>query len=120
MFDIDYLKLLLIISIAQSTIICALVQKTKILFKSSKYIIFYSLIINILFSIIFCLTFTDIKFPTSLWIGFFSFIGADSLYKSLEGKILSYEELRNKNTILISKENIINEEDNSGKANISK
>ena len=86
MFNINYLKLLLIISIAQSTFTCTLIQKTKILLKSSKYISLYSLIINMLFSIIFSITFTTIKFPNCLWIGLFSYLGADTLYKSLEGK----------------------------------
>ncbi len=32
----------------------------------------------------------------SLWVGFFSYIGADTLYKSLEGKLASYTALTNK------------------------
>ena len=107
MFNVDYLKQLLIISIALSTITCAFIQKTKILFKSSKYIEYYSFLVNMLVSVIFCITFTDIKFPNSLWIGLFSFLGADSLYKSLEGKISSHKD-------------IINKEDENGKTNIPK
>ena len=98
MFNVDYLKQLLIISIALSTITCAFIQKTKILFKSSKYIEYYSFLVNMLVSVIFCITFTDIKFPNSLWIGLFSFLGADSLYKSLEGKISSHKDIINKKT----------------------
>ncbi len=109
MFKLSYLKELLTISLALSTITCALVQKTKIHFKTSKYLLLYSLIINLLLSIIFCKTFTSISFPTSLWIGFFSFIGADTIYKSLEGTLASHSKLTN--NITIPKENIINEED---------
>ncbi len=111
MFNFNYLRLLLIISIALSTITCTFIQKTKIFFKTSKYLCFYSFIVNITTGIIFCLTFTDIKFPNSLWIGFFSFLGADSIYKSLEGKISSHKDLINKKTITISEDNIINKED---------
>lgn len=111
LFDIDNLKLFLIISITISSITCALVQKTKGLFKSSKYLIIYSLIINMTISILFCMSFTDINIQNSLWIGLFSFIGADSIYKTLEGKISSYEEIIRKKQIQIPKENIINEED---------
>ncbi len=120
MFNVDYLKQLLIISIALSTITCAFIQKTKILFKSSKYIEYYSFIVNMLVSVIFCITFTDIKFPNSLWIGLFSFLGADSLYKSLEGKISSHKDIINKKTITIPEENIINKEDENGKTKIPK
>ncbi len=111
MFNIDYLKLLLIISIAISSITCVFIQKTKSLFKSSKYIIIYSLVINVLTSILFCMTFTNISFPNSLWIGLFSFLGADSIYKSLEGKISSYNDIISKNVVEIERNNIINEED---------
>lgn len=111
MLKIEFLKQLLIISITLSTITCTMVQKTKFLFKSSKYITLYSLIINILVGIIFSYTFTNIRLPNCLWIGFFSFLGADSIYKSLEGTISSYSELTDKKTIEIKKENIINKED---------
>lgn len=111
MFNINYLKDLLLISVILSTVTCTLVQKTKVLFKSSKIIGLYSLIVNMTLGIIFCYTFTDIQLPNSLWIGFFSFLGADSIYKTLEGKISSYTEIVSKNTINISKENIINKED---------
>jgi len=111
MFHIEYLQELLIIAIVLSTITCAIIQKTKFIFKSSKFIIIYSFIINIVVGIIFCLTFTDIDIPTSLWIGLFSFLGADSIYKTLEGKISSYTDILNRRSVTISKDNIINEED---------
>lgn len=111
MFNIEYLRELLIISVALSTITCALVQKTKSMFTSSKYIVVYSLFINLVIGVIFCLTFTDISLPNSLWIGLFSFIGADSIYKTLEGKLSSYTDILSRKGITISKENIINEED---------
>ena len=111
MLKIDFLKELLLISITLSTITCTLVQKTKVLFKSSKFISLYSLLMNNIIGIIFSYTFTSIKLPECLWIGFFSFLGADSIYKSLEGTISSYSDLIRKDTIEIKKENIINKED---------
>lgn len=111
MFNLDNLRIYLIISIALSSITCAFIQKTKVIFNSSKYIIFYSLVINIVISILFCKTFTSIDLPNSLWIGLFSFIGADSIYKSLEGKISSYNDILSRKQITIPEENIINKED---------
>lgn len=111
MFHIEYLQELLVIAIALSTITCALIQKTKVLFKNSNYIIFYSLFVNLLIGVVFCLTFTDITLPTSLWIGLFGFLGADSIYKSLEGRMSSYTEILQRKNVIIPKENIINEED---------
>ena len=111
MFNYEFLQKLLIISMALSTITCAIIQKTKIIFKTSKYIECYSFIINMLISIIFCISFTDISFPTSLWIGLFAFLGADSIYKSLEGKIMSHKDIINKKQITIPEENIVNKEE---------
>ena len=62
-------------------------------------------------SILFCRTFTSINLPNSLWIGLFSFLGADSIYKSLEGKISSYTDIIQKKGITIPEENILNKED---------
>ena len=111
MLKLKYLEELLAIAVTLSMITCAFIQKTKACFKTSKYLILYSLLINILVGILFCMTFTDINFPDSLWIGMFSFIGADTMYKSLEGKLSSYSSLNNRKGIYISKENIINKEE---------
>ena len=111
MLNLEFLQQLLVISITLSAITCAVVQKTKRCFKTSKFLCLYSFIINMLIGIIFCYTFTDITLPTSLWIGFFSFIGADTIYKSLEGKLASHSDLLTKNTITISKDKIINREE---------
>ena len=111
MLDINYLKELLIISIALSAITCTLIRKTKGFLKSSKFITLYSFIINMGIGILFCLSFTKIVFPNYLWIGFFSFLGADSIYKSLEGKISSYSDIVSKKSISINEDNIINKED---------
>lgn len=111
MLNLEYLQKMLIIAIALSAITCTLVQKTKKFFKKSKYITLYSLIINLIIGIIFCITFTDIGFPKSLWVGLFSYLGADTIYKTLEGKITPYRELVAKKSINIPEENIINKED---------
>ena len=49
MFNLESLKLFLVISIAISSITCTIIQKTKALFKSSKTIIYYSFVINIIY-----------------------------------------------------------------------
>lgn len=121
MLKIEFLEELLVVSIALSILTCAFIQKTKSHFKTSKYLPLYSLIVNLTVGIIFCMTFTNITFPTSLWVGMFSFLGADTIYKSLEGKLLSYNEILNRKTVALSKENIKNKEDIlDGKANLLK
>ncbi len=107
MLNIELLQKLLIISIIMSTITCAFVQKSKKYFPCSSCLAIYSLIINIIIGILFCITFTNIEFPESLWVGLFSFLGADTIYKSLEGNLSSYSQIISKDTIQVKKENII-------------
>ena len=96
MLKVEYLKELLIISILLSTITCTFIQKTKNILKNKKYISIYSLAINIVLGIFFAKVFTTIKFPNSIWIGLLSFIGSDSIYKSIEGKLLTSINFNNK------------------------
>ena len=107
MLKLTILQQMLVVSIALSTITCALVQKTKRCFKCSSCLCLYSFIVNLLLGILFCITFTSITFPESLWVGFFSFIGADTIYKSLEGKLKSYRDLTSSENVTVSKENFI-------------
>ena len=98
MLNLTLLKNLLIIAIACSTITLTFIQKTKKFLPTSKIIVLYSLIINIIFSYLFCLTFTDADYIKSLWVGLFSFLGADTLYVTLEGKLAPYTEIINSNS----------------------
>lgn len=107
MLNLDLLRQMLVIAIALSTITCAFIQKTKVKFKKSTCLCIYSLILNLLLGILFCNSFTNVSFPASLWVGLFSFIGADTIYKSLEGKLASHSDIINKNIIEVPKENLI-------------
>ena len=111
MLNLEYLQQSLIIAIALSTITCAFIQKTKCCFNSSKYLALYSLVVNIFVGLVFCMTFTSIDFPNSLWIGMFSFLGADTIYKTLEGKVSSYTDITKQKGLYISKDNLINKEE---------
>lgn len=111
MLKLSLLQQMIIVAIAMSTITCSFIQKTKKYLKTSKLICLYSFIINMVTSVIFCITFTEVRFPESLWVGLFSFIGADTLYRSLEGKINSYKDIVIKKFIEVPIDNIINTEE---------
>lgn len=100
MVSVFLLKRYFLVSMILSTITCTFIQKTKVLLVDKRLLIIYSLLINIIFSIIFCKTFTNITFPDSMWIGLFTFIGSDTLYKSLEGRLSTYQELRKKESTI--------------------
>ncbi len=99
MLDYTLLKNLLIIAIACSTITMLFIQKTKRFIPTSKIIPLYSLFINIVGGYFFCKIFTsDVDLIESLWVGLFSFLGADTIYTTLEGKLAPYSEIINSNS----------------------
>ena len=98
MLNYSLLKNLLIIAIACSTITMTFVQKTKRFIPKSYLIPIYSLFINLIGAYFFCNTFTTgINLIESIWVGLFSFLGADTLYITLEGKLAPYSEIINSN-----------------------
>lgn len=101
--NIDLIKQLLIIAIGLSTITCMFIQETKGMFKSSKWIKPYSFVVNMVLGVLFCLSFTNVELLLSLWVGLFAFIGADGLYKSLEGKLKPLSEMINKKIEVIER-----------------
>ena len=108
---IEFLQELLITGMALSTITVAMMQKIKAFIPSSKYIVAVSLIVNLLVGSFFCMTFTNIDYPISIWVGLFSFLGADIIFKSLNGVLKKHQDIINKDAVVIKKENIINEEE---------
>jgi len=101
MLNISLLKDLLIIAMAVSTVTVIFIQKTKRFLPTSKLIPLYSLLINILCGYFFSKTFTsDISNIESIWVGLFSFLGADTIYTALEGKLATFTDLNNKDDII--------------------
>lgn len=106
MLNWTLLQNLLIIATACSSITVIFIQKTKKFCKSSYCITTYGLFVNLILGFFFSQTFSDIDYVKSVWVGLFSFLGADTIYKNLEGKIASYKEL----TIHKKKKNVIEKE----------
>ena len=87
--NIELIKALLLIAVSSSIISASFIQKIKTisLIKCSDCLIYISFLISMSFGILFTLSFTDYKLIDSIWVGLFSFIGADSLYKAFEDKL---------------------------------
>lgn len=96
--NIDLIKTLLIIACASSVLSSAFVQKIKSasLIKCSSCLIYISFIVSLAFGIVFTLSFTNYNIIDSLWVGLFSFLGADTIYKAFEDKLFaSYSNINN-------------------------
>lgn len=87
--NFELIKTLLIISISSSILSTTFMQRIKEsnIFKSSDYLIYISFLISMIFGILFTLTFTEYSLIYSLWVGLFSFLEADTLYKAFEDKV---------------------------------
>ena len=87
--NIELIKALLLVAVLSSIISTSFIQKIKTisLIKCSDCLIYISFLISMSFGILFTLSFTDYKLIYSIWVGLFSFIGADSLYKAFEDKL---------------------------------
>ena len=101
---------LLVISITFSVILMAFTQKIKTLslIKKSWQIWILNLISSFAIGIPFAITFYQVNWKESLWVGLFSFIGASAIYEGLKNQnIITCKPSSLNKTITISKENEI-------------
>ena len=106
MLNFSLLQGILTIAIACSSITVIFVQKTKRFCSNSKQVPIYSLIVNIIIGFLFSRTFSNISYINSIWVGLFSYLGADTIYKGLEGNISSYSDLVLDDNSNIDKNNV--------------
>ena len=87
--NIELIKALLLVAVLSSIISTSFVQKIKTvsLIKCSDCLVYISFLVSMSFGMLFTLSFTNYTLVESLWVGLFSFIGADSLYKAFEDKL---------------------------------
>ena len=104
MLNWSLLQSILVIAITCSSVIVLFIQKTKKFCINSKYVPIYSFIVNMVLGFLFSQSFSDISYINSVWAGFFSFLGADTIYKSLEGNLASYGDLTEENNNVIEEE----------------
>lgn len=87
--NIELIKALLLVAVLSSIISTSFIQKIKTisLIKCSDCLVYISFLVSMSFGMLFALSFTNYTLVESLWVGLFSFIGADSLYKAFEDKL---------------------------------
>ena len=100
--NIELLKELLIIAIASGVIMTLFVQKIKesFTFKKGNRVVFISFFTNMVLGTLFAISFSNANLINAIWVGFFSFVGADTIYKVLEDKVFkSIKELEKEEEI---------------------
>ena len=110
MLNLELIKNVLMVAMASSVITTAFVQKIKeaITFKKSSRLVVVSFVISMVVGTLFALTFSDTELVNALWVGFVSFIGADTIYKMFEDKIFkSFGKVIEDTKIIVDEKNII-------------
>lgn len=87
--ELELIKQLLLIAIGASIISTATIQKIKEQLSNKKWLYFTSLIVSMAIGILFAICFSEVSIISSVWVGLFTWIGADSLYKAFEDKIFT-------------------------------
>ena len=106
-FDYELLIYLTVIALFVDVFTVPFIQKTKGMFKKSKYIPVYAFFVNVLLGLALCYLFTDITVIYSLWVGLTSWIGADSIYSALESKLASHGDIVKRETVSVPVDNNI-------------
>lgn len=85
----ELLQELLLIAIGSGIVMTALIQKIKEGFKikSSFKINVVAIVVNLILGTSFALSFSNASMLDALWVGLFSYIGADIIYKAFEDKL---------------------------------
>lgn len=112
--ELELIKQLLIIAIGASIISTATIQKIKEQLKSKLWLYFTSLVVSIGLGILFAICFSEVSIISSVWVGLFTWIGADSIYKAFEDKIFTkFSDIVKEDTqnVGIDEEDEIDEED---------
>ena len=92
-FTSSHLLKILMISVTFSIFEMAFVQKMKMLpfFKKDIHIIIFNFISSFIFGILFSIWFFNLSLIDGLWVSFFGFIGAPSIYEALKNQnIINY------------------------------
>ena len=99
--NIELLKELLIIAIASGVIMTMFIQKIKETFTiNGGTVIIVSFVLNMIIGSLFAISFSNANLINAIWVGFFSFVGADTIYKTLEDKVFkSIKELEKEEEI---------------------
>lgn len=94
--ELELIKQIIIVSIAASIVSTPTIQKIKEQLKSKKWLSLIAFLVSMVIGVAFALSFTELSLNNSIWVGLFTWIGADALYKSFEDKIFKkYSDIEN-------------------------
>lgn len=87
--NVELIREILLVSMGSSIFSTALIQKIKEN-QIKKFFLFYiSFIVSISVGILFALSFSNLSFVNCIWVGFITWVGADTIYKAFEDKLFS-------------------------------
>lgn len=83
----------LTVAIIVSAVVVPTVQRIKGWFPSAKWVEFISAVIAVILGFLMSVYYAQFDFKASLWVAFYTLIGAEAIYKLVSEKLTTYTEL---------------------------
>lgn len=103
--DFDLIKFICMVAIGASVISTPTIQKIKGMLKSKKYLNLIAFLISFILGELFTLSFSDLNWKLGMWVGFFTWLGAEGIYQTFENKLFTpFSEMNNDEEIIIERD----------------
>ena len=105
--DFDLIKFICIIAIGASVISTPTIQKIKEMLKTKKYLNLIAFIVSFIIGELFTLSFSDLNWKLGMWVGFFTWLGAEGIYQAFENKLFTpFSDMNKDDEIVIDRDDI--------------
>lgn len=103
--DFDLIKFICMVAIGVSVVSTPTIQKLKTMLKSKKYINVIAFSTSMILGELFALSFSNLGWLYGLWVGYFTWLGAEAIYKSFENKLFTpFSEMNKDDEIIIDRD----------------
>lgn len=105
--DFDLIKFICMVAIGSSVVSTPTIQKIKEMLKSKKYLNLIAFLTSFIIGELFTISFTDLGWIYGLWVGFFTWLGAEGIYQAFENKLFTpFGEMNKDDEIIIDRDDI--------------
>lgn len=87
--DFDLIKFICIVAIGSSVVSTPTIQKIKGMLKTKKFLNLIAFLVSMILGELFTISFTSLGWLFGLWVGFFTWLGAEGIYQAFENKLFT-------------------------------
>ena len=105
--DFDLIKFICMVAIGVSVLSTPTIQKIKTMLKNKKYLNLIAFLTSMILGELFTISFTDLGWKYGIWVGFFTWLGAEAIYNSFENKLFTpFSEMNKDDEIIIDRDDV--------------